>query len=104
MARKKRIVGTAERPRLSVFRRLKNITAQIIDDVNQKTLCSATTIKKGNKGNNSNVAAAIKVGKMVAEKAIKGGIKKVVFDRGGKRYAGNLKVLADAAREAGLTF
>ena len=104
MARKKKIVGTIERPRISVFRSLKNITAQIVDDINGKTLCSATTIKKGNKKNNSNVAAAILVGKQLAEKAIKCGIKKVVFDRGKFLYHGRIKALADAAREGGLEF
>ncbi|MFA6431199.1 MAG: 50S ribosomal protein L18 [Candidatus Margulisiibacteriota bacterium] len=104
MARKKKIVGTKERPRISVFRSLKNITAQIVDDVNSNTLCSATTIKKTNKGNNSNIAAAIKVGKQLAEKALKLGIKKVVFDRGKFLYHGRIKALADAARQGGLEF
>jgi large subunit ribosomal protein L18 len=88
------------RPRLSVFRSDKNIYAQVIDDANGVTLASASSL--GGKG--SDVAAAQKVGKAVADAAIKAGIKDVVFDRGGFIYHGRIKALAEAAREAGLNF
>ena len=110
-ARKKRhtrvrgkISGTAERPRLDVFRSSKHIYAQIIDDVAGVTLASASTLEKGFEGFGGNVEAANKVGKMIAEKALAKGIKTVVFDRGGFIYHGKVKALADAAREAGLEF
>lgn len=99
--------GSTERPRLAVFRSVKNIYAQVIDDTTGKTLVSAnsndkslrTSLKHG-----GNVAAAATVGKVVAEKAIAKGISLVAFDRGGFRYHGRVKALADAAREAGLKF
>ena len=95
------------RPRLSVFRSSKNIYAQVIDDAKGVTLASAssleeafkTTAKKG-----TNKAAAAAIGKMIAERAVKAGIKDVVFDRGGYIYHGRVKALADAAREGGLNF
>ncbi len=93
------------RPRLSVYRSSKNISAQIIDDVNGVTLASASTLEKdvrGNKG--SDVAAAAVIGKLIGERAVKAGVKKVVFDRGGYLYHGRVKALADAARAAGLEF
>ena len=93
--------GTAERPRLNVYRSLNNIYAQVIDDQTGATLVSASTIKLKTGGN---VAAAKEIGKAVAEEAVKKGIKKVVFDRGGYLYHGRIKALADAAREAGLEF
>ena len=97
------VEGTAARPRLAVYR--SNILAQIIDDEKQVTLVSASTFESGNKfANGSNIAAAKKVGEMVAKKAIDAGITTVVFDRGGFLFHGRVKALADAAREAGLKF
>jgi len=99
------ISGTAERPRLAVYRSNKNISAQIIDDVNKVTLVSASSIEHGNKfENGSNVQAATLVGKAIAERALAKGISEVVFDRGGYLYHGRVQALADAAREAGLKF
>lgn len=99
------ISGTPEKPRLNVFRSNKQIYAQLIDDVNQVTLCAASSADKDlNIENGGNVAAATLVGKAVAEKALKLNIKAVVFDRGGYLYHGRIKALADAAREAGLEF
>lgn len=94
-------------PRLSVFRSNKNIYAQIIDDEKGTTLVSASTIAKDQKAksdNGSNVVAAQLIGKLVAEKALKQGIKNVIFDRGPYLYHGRVKALADGAREAGLLF
>ena len=100
-----KISGTAERPRLTVFRSLTNIFAQVIDDTTGRTLVSASTIEKGNKVEvGSNVEAAKIVGTRIAEKAKAAGITKVVFDRSGYIYTGRVKALADAAREAGLEF
>lgn len=99
-----KISGTAERPRLSVFRSENNIYAQIIDDVAGVTLVSASTVEKGFVGNGGNVEAAKKVGATVAERALKKGIEDVVFDRGGYIYHGRVKALAEGAREGGLTF
>jgi large subunit ribosomal protein L18 len=96
-----KLAGTAERPRLNVYRSLNNIYAQVIDDQKGETLVSASTIKSKTGGN---VAAAKEIGKAVAELAVAKGIKKVVFDRGGYLYHGRIKALADAAREAGLEF
>lgn len=91
------------RPRLSVFRSDKNISAQVIDDVTGTTLASASTLEeKGSKG--SNKEAAAKIGKLVAERALKANVTDVVFDRGGYLFHGRVKALADAAREAGLKF
>ena len=98
---RRKLAGTAERPRLNVYRSLNHIYAQVIDDQKGETLVSASTIKMKTGGN---VAAAKEIGKAVAEQAIKQGIKKVVFDRGGFLYHGRIKALADAAREAGLEF
>lgn len=97
--------GTAARPRLSVYRSLSNIYVQVIDDKAGKTLCSASTIAKGMdvKGK-SKVEAAKAVGADIAAKAIKLGIKEVVFDRGGYLYTGRVKAIAESAREAGLKF
>ena len=97
-----KISGTAERPRLAVFRSSKHIYAQIIDDVAGVTLVSASTVEKGFEGFGGNVEAANKVGKMIAEKALAKGIKTVVFDRGGFVYHGRVKALAEGAREGGL--
>jgi large subunit ribosomal protein L18 len=98
-----KISGTAERPRLNVFRSLNHIYAQLIDDQKGITIVSASTIALKLK-TGGNVAAAKEIGKAVAERAIEKGVKKVVFDRGGYLYHGRIKALADAAREAGLEF
>ena len=102
-----RVVGTPERPRLCVFRSIGHIYAQVIDDRSGKTLASASSIdgesKKSLKGG-GNIAAAKVIGKTVAERAKAAGVSKVVFDRGGYKYHGRVKALADAAREAGLQF
>ena len=102
-----KIVGTAERPRLSVFRSLTNIFVQIIDDSTGKTIASASSIDKELKAgvaNGSNMEAAKKIGEAIAKRAIDKGITEVVFDRSGYVYTGRVKALADAAREAGLKF
>ena len=96
--------GTAERPRLNVYRSNKNIYAQLIDDVNGVTLASASTVDKELEINGSNVDAAKAVGAAVAKRAIDKGYKSVVFDRGGYLYHGRIKALAEAAREEGLEF
>ena len=96
-----------DRPRLSVFRSSKHIYAQIIDDSKGYTLASASSVDtelKGSLEKGTNVAAATEVGKLVAQRALKAGIKDVVFDRGGYMYHGRVKALADAARESGLNF
>ena len=99
-----KVHGTAERPRLAVFRSVANIYVQVIDDTQGTTLVSASTIEKGHRSKGGNLAAAKTVGKLVAERAREKGIQKVVFDRGGYIYHGRVKALADAAREAGLEF
>lgn len=104
---RKKIIGTKERPRLSVYRSLKNIYCQLIDDFEGKTLASASSSLKDIKekfpfGGNKGVAEA--VGKLIAEEAIKTGIKDVVFDRGGYKFHGRIKSLAEAARKNGLNF
>ncbi len=99
------ISGTAERPRMSVYRSNKQISVQLIDDLNGKTIIAASSLEKSiaeNKGNKSEQAAL--VGKLVAESAVKAGISSVVFDRNGYLYHGRVKQLAEAAREAGLKF
>jgi large subunit ribosomal protein L18 len=101
---RKKVSGTSERPRLSVYRSEKNIYAQIIDDVTQVTLVAASSLDKDFNGVGSNKAAAKEVGKLVAQRAIEKGIKSVVFDRGGFIYHGRIQELAEAAREAGLEF
>ncbi|MEQ8179030.1 MAG: 50S ribosomal protein L18 [Amphiplicatus sp.] len=95
------------RPRLSVFRSSKNISAQIIDDKEGKTLVSASSLEadlRSKLGKGSDKNAAAEVGKIIAERAVKAGLKDVVFDRGGYMYHGRIKALAEAAREAGLSF
>ena len=100
-----KISGTAERPRLCVFRSLKNISVQIIDDEKGVTLVSASSLDKDlNIKNGGNIEASKLVGALVAKKAKKAKIEKVVFDRGGYLYHGRVKALADAARENGLEF
>ena len=99
-----KISGTPNRPRLNVFRSEKHIYAQIIDDVNGKTLCSASSLGKNFGSGGSNKEGAAKVGKAVAEAAVSKGISEVVFDRGGYLYHGRVKELAEAAREGGLKF
>ncbi len=100
---RQKLSGTAERPRLNVYRSLNHIYAQVIDDQKGETLASASTLALKLK-TGSNVAAAKEVGKAVAELAKGKGVTKVVFDRGGFLYHGRIKALADAAREAGLEF
>ena len=99
-----KITGTAMRPRLNVFRSNSNIYAQLIDDAAGITLASASTIEKDFDGATGNKEAARKVGKLIAERALEKGIAEVVFDRGGYIYQGKVAALAEAAREAGLTF
>ncbi|AVX21791.1 MULTISPECIES: 50S ribosomal protein L18 [Carboxydocella] len=104
---RKKVVGTAERPRLAVYRSLNHIYAQIINDETGTTLVAASTVEPAIRSQvkyGGNVEAARVVGKAVAEKARAAGITKVVFDRGGYLYHGRVKALADAAREAGLEF
>jgi large subunit ribosomal protein L18 len=106
---RRRLRGTTERPRLAVFRSVAHIYAQVIDDVEGKTLVSASSVDKGagakgSKPNGGNVEAAKTIGKLVAERAKEKGVTRVVFDRGGYQYHGRIKALADAAREAGLEF
>lgn len=100
---RKRIIGTAERPRLAVSKSLKYITAQIIDDTKGVTLVSASTIEKDAAGG-KNIKSAEAVGKLIGERAKQKNIVKVVFDRSGNSYHGKLKALAEAARAAGLAF
>ena len=102
-----RFSGTAERPRLAVFRSNNHMYAQIIDDTVGNTLVSASTVQKDVKAQlekTNDVAAAAYLGQVIAKKALDAGIKEVVFDRGGFIYQGKVKALADAAREAGLEF
>lgn len=98
------ISGTAETPRLAVFRSAKHIYAQVIDDVTGKTLAAAGTNEKSFGEYGGNVEAAKKLGGVIAERALKAGIENVVFDRGGYLYHGRVKALADGAREGGLKF
>jgi large subunit ribosomal protein L18 len=104
---RKKLRGTTERPRLTVFRSTAHIYAQVIDDVKGVTLVAASSLEKlsdGKKVTGGNLTAAKEIGKRVAERAKENGINKVVFDRGGYIYHGRVKALADAAREAGLEF
>jgi large subunit ribosomal protein L18 len=100
---RKKIVGTAERPRLSVFRSSKHIYAQMIDDLNGVTLAAAGTAKKAG-GKGSTILAAMEVGKKLAETARAAGVSKAAFDRGRYMYHGRLKALADAVRAGGIQF
>jgi len=99
-----KISGTAERPRLNVFRSNKNIYAQLIDDVAGVTIVSASSQEKGFEGTGSNVETATKIGETIAKRAAEKNITAVVFDRGGYLYHGRVKALAEAARENGLQF
>ena len=99
-----KISGTAECPRLNVFRSTKNIYAQIIDDVKGVTLVAASSLDKEFNGNGGNKEAARKVGEMIAKRAAEKGISEVVFDRGGYIFHGRVKELAEGAREGGLKF
>ena len=102
------LIGDSTRPRLSVFRSNNHIYAQVIDDSAQKTICSASTIDKELKEKSDKLSSDCKsssvVGTLLAKRALKKGIKQVIFDRGGNLYHGRVKALADAAREAGLNF
>ncbi len=99
---RKKVRGSAERPRLAVFRSLNHIYAQVIDDDSGKTLATASTAEKAFTGTGGNITAAQAVGKSIAERAIAAGVSNVVFDRGGYVYHGRVKALLDATREAGL--
>ena len=101
---RKRVAGDQDRPRLTVFRSLSHIYAQVIDDANGVTVASASSNEKDAKASGGNLAGAKEIGRRVAERAKEKGITKVVFDRGGYIYHGRVKALADAAREAGLEF
>ncbi len=106
---RRKISGTPERPRLAVFRSHRHIYAQVIDDVAQRTLVSASTLDKELRGAFQNISTATReaaaiVGRAVAQRALQAGISRVVFDRGGKLYHGRVQALAEAAREAGLQF
>ncbi|SIS71381.1 50S ribosomal protein L18 [Alicyclobacillus vulcanalis] len=99
-----KVFGTPERPRLNVFRSNKHIYAQLIDDTVGHTITSASSLEKGFEGNGGNIEGARQIGRLIAERALAKGYKKVVFDRGGYLYHGRVQALADAAREAGLDF
>lgn len=102
-----KISGTAERPRLSIYRSNANMFAQLIDDINGVTLVSASTVDKEIKGkvaNGGNIEAAKAVGKLIAERAVSKDIKNIVFDRSGYNYTGRVSALAESARENGLNF
>ena len=99
-----KVIGTAERPRLCVFRSLKGIYAQVIDDGQGHTLAQASSSELAASNETTKTAASVAVGKLVAERAIAAGVSAVVFDRGGYRFHGRVKALADAAREGGLKF
>jgi large subunit ribosomal protein L18 len=102
-----RVYGTPDRPRMNVFRSNAHLYAQVIDDTTGKTLVSASTLDKEIKGkvkSGANLAAAVAVGRLVAERALKANLKAVVFDRGGYRFHGRIKALAEASRGKGLKF
>ena len=101
---RKKVRGTAERPRLAVFRSNKHISAQLIDDRAGHTIASASTTEPDHAANGGNVAAAEKIGERIAERAKAAGISSVVFDRGGNLYHGRIAALAEAARKGGLEF
>ncbi|MDP7030152.1 MAG: 50S ribosomal protein L18 [Phycisphaerales bacterium] len=99
-----RLMGSPDRPRLTVFRSAKHIYAQVIDDLSGKTLAAASTTEKATSGSGGNIAAAAEVGKRIGERAAAAGVSTVVFDRNGFKYHGRVKGLADGAREGGLKF
>lgn len=101
---RKRVTGSDERPRLSVFRSNKGIYAQVINDVDGNTIASASSLSKEFTGKGNKIEQSLEVGKLVAEKAIAAGVKQVVFDRNGYLYHGRVKSLAEGAREGGLVF
>lgn len=101
---RKHLKGTLDKPRLCVFISNNNIEIQIIDDINNVTLVSASTLQKENKVNGKNIEAGKKMGEIIAKKALDKNIKTVVFDRGGRIYHGVVKAIAEAARENGLEF
>ena len=101
---RRKVKGTAQRPRLCVYRSLKQIYAQVIDDTAGHTLACAFSDAEGGKASGGNLAGAKAVGRLIAERAKAKGVKQVVFDRGGYLYHGRVKALAEAAREAGLEF
>ena len=104
---RQKVVGTAERPRLSIYRSLRHMYAQLIDDVSGGTLVGASTLSEklaAETGTSGNVSAAEKVGEALARKALALGIRRVCFDRNGYKFHGRVKALAEAARKAGLVF
>jgi large subunit ribosomal protein L18 len=101
---RKKIHGTAERPRLAVFRSNKHLTVQVIDDDTGRTLAAASTTESAYDGSGATVAAAGRIGQLIAERALAADVKQVVFDRGGYLYHGRVAAIASAAREAGLEF
>ena len=101
---RRKVTGTTERPRLAVFRSLKHVYAQVIDDATGTTIASASSREKDSSSKGANAAAGKAVGALIAKKGKDKGITRVVFDRGGYQYHGNIKALADAARENGLEF
>jgi large subunit ribosomal protein L18 len=101
---RKKVHGTAERPRLAVFRSNKHISAQVIDDTTGRTLASASSLEADLRGRGGNIEGAKKVGELLAGRAKDAGVTQVVFDRGGYRYHGRVASLADAARTSGLEF
>lgn len=104
---RRRVTGTAERPRLAIFRSNQHIYAQVIDDTRQHTLVAASTVEpelKSTLSSGGTCEASAQIGKLIAERLLAQGIQQVVFDRGGNLYHGRVKALADAAREGGLDF
>jgi large subunit ribosomal protein L18 len=104
---RKRVSGTTEKPRLSVFKSARHIYAQVIDDEKRVTIVGASSTGKdfkGHSGHRGNVEAAKKLGEIIGKKAVEKGVKQVVFDRGGNLYHGRIRAVAEAAREAGLEF
>lgn len=99
-----RVSGSGARPRLCVYRSLRHVYAQVVDDGSGRTLAAASTAERSLDAKGANLASAALVGKVVGERALAAGIKQVVFDRGGYLYHGRVQALADAAREAGLEF
>jgi len=101
---RKKVLGSSEKPRVTVFKSLKHIYVQVIDDLTGKTLASASSVSKDFSGSGGNVEGAKKVGELLGVKALEKGIKKIVFDRNGYSYHGRVKALADTLREKGLDF